>query len=324
MKVNIYVEDYWMFKYIGCSTLGRMLYRGIADIPEVETYYNSSDPHMDVTHYHSFGPCTLLNLARTKGVSVLTAHSTPRLNVGNIAGASYLNKVYPPIYRRFDHLVTITPPSTREVVEMLPDMPITMIPNGVDLVTFSPSLQKRREFRELLGVSDETVVILTVAQQTPRKGIYDFLTLAAAMPEYTFVWVGGYPYGAFSSDRKLIEAAKSRAGSNVIFTGFVPDISAVYCGADLLFMPSYGEIMSIVALEGLASGLPAIARDLPEFREVFSGICGFFSNNAEVESLIRDEGFWRRAAAGSRPSVEQFDIHRIAKMHVELYERLLP
>ena len=323
MNVNIYVEDYWVFKYIGCSTLARMLYKGIAEIPGVDAYYNSPSPKMDITHYHSFGPGTLLNHVRNKGVSILTAHSTPRLNEGNIAGASYINMLYPPLYRRFDHIVTITPPSTREVQEMLPDMPVTMIPNGVDLITFAPSARKRREFREFLGVPDDAVIVLTVAQQTPRKGIYDFLNTAAKMPEYTFVWVGGYPYGAFSSDRKLIEAKKAQAGSNVIFTGFVPDITAVYCGADLLFMPSHGEIMSIVALEGLASGLPAISRDLPEFREVFPGICGFFTNNAEAESLIRDEELWRRSAAGARASVEQFDIRRIAKQHVDLYTRLL-
>ncbi|MDV0443515.1 glycosyltransferase family 4 protein [Methanorbis rubei] len=323
MKVNIYVEDYWVFKYIGCSTLARMLYQGIAAVPGVEAYYNSSSPSMDVTHYHSFGPGVHLNRMRNKGISILTAHSTPRLNTGNVAGASYINRLYPPIYRKFDHIVTITPPSTREVQDMLPDMPITMIPNGVDLTSFAPSDQKRREFREFLGISDDRPVVLTVAQQTPRKGIYDFLTIADTMPEYTFVWVGGYPYGLLSSDRKMIEERKAKAGSNVIFTGFVPDITAVYCGADLLFMPSYGEIMSIVALEGLASGLPVISRDLPEFREVFSGICGFFSNNEEAEFLIRDEELWRRSATTSRASVEQFDIHRIAKMHVDLYERLL-
>ncbi len=323
MKVNIYVEDYWVFKYIGCSTLARMLYKGICEVPGVEAYYNSPSPSMDIAHYHSFGPGTYLNRMRNKGISILTAHSTPRLNTGNVACASYINLCYPPIYRKFDHIVTITPPSTREVQEMLPDMPVTMIPNGVDLDTFSPSDQKRREFREFLGVDDDAVIVLTVAQQTPRKGIYDFLNIADKLPEYTFVWVGGYPYGLLSSDRKLIETRKAMSGSNVIFTGFVPDISAVYCGADLLFMPSYGEIMSIVALEGLASGLPVITRDLPEFREVFSGICGFFSNNEEAESLIRDEELWRRAASSSRGSVEQFDIHRVATMHVDLYERLL-
>lgn len=323
MNVNIYVEDYSVFKYIGCSTLARMLYNGVKEIPGVDAYYNSPVPSMDITHYHSFGPGTLLNHLRNKGVSILTAHSTPRLNVGNILGASYINMLYPPIYNRFDHIITITPPSAREIQEMLPDMPTTMIPNGVDLSTFSPSAEKRRAFREFLGVSDDAVVVLTVAQQTPRKGIYDFLNTAAKMPEYTFVWVGGYPYGAFSSDRKFIEVKKSQAGPNVIFTGFVPDISAAYCGSDLLFMPSHGEIMSIVALEGLACGLPAISRDLPEFREVFPGICGFFENNADAESLIRDETLWRRSASSARASVEQFDMRKIAKMHVDLYERLL-
>lgn len=323
MKANIFVEDYWVFKYLGCSTLARMLYQAVAKVPGVEAHYNGKSSGMDVNHYHSFGPTANLSRMQSSAPTILTAHSSPRLNEGNVAGASYINKLYPSIYGKFDHIITITKPSTREISEMLPDKPITMIPNGVDMEKFAPSEEKRKEFREFINVSDETPVVLTVAQQTPRKGIFEFLETAEKMPDYKFVWVGGYPYGAFSNDRSKIEAAKAKAGENVSFTGFVPDITSVYCGADLLFMPSFGEIMSIVVLEALSSGLPVVARDLPEFREVFSGITDFFKTTDEAAFVISEQEKWRRDAAAARASVEQFNIHTVAKLHTELYSELI-
>jgi glycosyltransferase involved in cell wall biosynthesis len=260
---------------------------------------------------------------QSRGPSILTAHSLPRLNEGNIAGAAYFNRLYPSIYGRFDHIITITKPSTREIAAMLPDKPVTLIPNGVDMEKFAPSAEKRRAFREFIHAGDDVPVVLTVAQQTPRKGIFEFLETAAELPEYRFVWVGGYPYGPLSSDRKTIEKAKAKAGSNVLFTGFVPDITSAYCGADLLFMPSRGEVMSIVVLEALSSGLPVVARDLPEFREVFSGISCFFSDSKEAAAVVSDEDCWRRSAGGARSSVAQFDIHAVAKQHIRLYTELI-
>jgi hypothetical protein len=49
---------------------------------------------------------------------------------------------------------------------------------------------KRKAFRAALGVDDDETVILTVAQQTPRKGIYDFLDLSERLSDLIWVWVG--------------------------------------------------------------------------------------------------------------------------------------
>ncbi|WP_243670133.1 hypothetical protein [Methanoculleus chikugoensis] len=109
---------------------------------------------------------------------------------------------------------------------------------------FQPNPEKRAAFREKYGIGGEDEwVVLTVAQQTPRKGIYDFLDLSHKHPDTRFVWVGGFPpYGRLSQDYSMIEEQKSRSGKNVLFTGFVDDITAAYCSADLFFIPpSFAE-----------------------------------------------------------------------------------
>jgi glycosyltransferase involved in cell wall biosynthesis len=324
MKVNFFVEDMLFFKYIGCATLARTLYGALAQAeagPEVS--WNALERDFDLVHYHTFGPLALTNKKYSHGVKVLTAHSTPRLNSGNIAFSGTVNHFYPEIYGGFDHIITISHLCEEEVHEIAPDVPTTLIPNGVDRERFRPDPAKRAAFRAKYGIEEDETVVLSVAQQTPRKGIYDFLALSHEHPEIRFVWVGGYPYGRFSKDHGRIEEEKARCGKNVLFTGFVDDIAAAYCGADLFFMPSYAETFGLVVLEALASGLPVVIRRIPEFVEIFGDAALFFDDNEEAGAHFRNEAALRRHASLARPFSEKFDIRKIADLHINLYRELI-
>jgi 1,2-diacylglycerol-3-alpha-glucose alpha-1,2-galactosyltransferase len=323
MKVNIFVEDFRFLKYIGCATAARTLYKYLSRLPEMEIARNSYRRNFDLTHYHTFGPWAMYHLKLSDGVKVLTAHSTPRLNDGNVAFSKIINKKYPKIYRRFDHIITISEPCHRETEQLVPDVPKTLIPNGIDRAYFNRNKKKRRSFREEYGISPDQKVVLSVGQQTPRKGIYDFLRLAEEHPEMTWVWVGGFPYGTLSKDYTKIQMLKSRCYENVIFTGIVEDISRPYCGADVFFMPSYAETFGLVIVEALSSGLPVIARDIFEFREIFGDSVLFFGELDEAQDLIVDDALLRRSASRARASTEKYDITLIARQHQKLYHELI-
>ncbi|MDO5845600.1 MAG: glycosyltransferase, partial [Methanocorpusculum sp.] len=179
MRVNIRVENFSVFKYVGCATVAMMLYEGLTNTPGVDVELNSKEHDQDITHCHTLGPGAYYTKVRAKGVKVLTAHSTPSLNKDNLAGASLINKMYKPLYGSYDHIITITADNEREIKEMLPDMPTTRIPSCVNMNKYKPDAGKRAEFRKAYGFTDDDKVILQVAQQTPRKGIYDFLDLGA-------------------------------------------------------------------------------------------------------------------------------------------------
>jgi len=277
---------------------------------------------VDVAHFHTFGPLAIGYRTYTKGVKILTAHSTPHTNTGNIGLSGLINRLYPPIYRGFDHIITVSNPCDRDVRAMLPGFPTTMIPNGVDRATFHHAPAKRRAFRDALGVDDDETVVLTVAQQTPRKGIYDFLDLAERVPDLIWVWVGGFPYGPLSKDYFRIIREKKKIHENVIFTGFIPDIMEAYSGADLFFMPSHAETFGLVILEALASGLPVLARGIPEFREIFGDTIAFFDGLDDAQQLVQTRDRWRLSGEKARAATEPFDIRLIAKRHAELYREL--
>ncbi len=323
MQVNFYVEDLLFFKYIGCATVAKTLYRQLALMPGTKVSWKSFSNHSDIEHYHTFGPVALFHRRITDGKKVITAHSTPRINEGNIAFARTINKFYPKIYRKFDHIITISPPCHQEITRMLPGKEVTMIPNGVNREYFRKDPKKREQFRDAHNIPDDSQVVLSVAQQTPRKGLYDFLALSRRHPDMTFVWVGGFPYGALSKNYAKIKALKRKCGNNVIFTGYVDEIIKPYSAADVFLMPSYAETFGLVILEALSCGLPVLARDIPEFREIFGDNIMYFGERDEAAGHLRDEGLMKRYARNAREYSAGFDIRDVALKHLDLYKELM-
>ena len=320
MKVNLVVEDMGPFKYLGCATAAKNLYNALRG--EIEVGWNDKSVDYDIVHFHTFGPISLWYKKRSRGKKIITAHSTPRLNYGNLAAPSLVNWLYTPIYKSFEHIVAVSEKCKKELEKELGLKKVSVIYNGIDIKRFSPDKEKGKRFREIFKIADDELLVLTIAQITPRKGVYDFLDVARRFPGFRFVWVGGFPYGLFSKDYFKIKKLISMKSKNCIFTGFVPDIVGAYSAADVFFMPSYAEGHSIVMLEALAMGLPILARDLEEFREEFGNNLIYFKDKEDVKEEMFDRKLLEEYKKKTKV-VKKFDIERVANEHVNFYEKLL-
>ena len=319
MKVNFIVEDKGVLKYLGCATAAKNLYRELSK--KIEISYNDPSTDYDLAHFHTFGPRSMWYLKRFKGKTVITAHSTPNLNYGNLEFPRLINWMYTPIYNKFDHIIAVSNKCKKELESIHCKPEITTIYNGIDTKNFKPDKEKGLRFREKLGIKKNELLVLTVAQRTPRKGIYDFLTLAKKHPKYKFLWIGGFPYNLFSKDYRQVSKAIKKHPPNAIFPGFVEDIIQVYSAADVFFMPSYAEGHSIVMLEALSMGLPMIARDIEEFHEAFNENLLYFKSIDD----IRDSFFDKKTLESYRKKtvfVEKYAIDKIAQEHIKLYEKI--
>jgi glycosyltransferase involved in cell wall biosynthesis len=320
--VNFVVEDMFYFKYIGCTTAAKTLYREINKNGTWNATWNEQNTAL-ISHYHTFGPLALYARYQSTGINILTAHSTPRVNIGNIAGTDLINQVYPYIYKRFDHIITISQACEDEIKTFLPDVPVTRIPNGIDREKYTRDKEAGALFRETYGIAEDDTLVLSVGQTSPRKGIYDFLEVAKRCPDKKFVWVGGSPYGILSTDFLSMKRALGRAAENVIFTNFIPDVVGAYSGADVFFMPSYAETFGLVVLEALACGLPVVARNLTEFKEIFGLSISLFCNIEEACNAISDEKALSILQSSARDATSSYDIIDVAKQTTELYAELL-
>jgi glycosyltransferase involved in cell wall biosynthesis len=153
-----------------------------------------------------------------------------------------------------DHIITVSN-YTKETVHKYYSIPkdkISVVHNGVDLEEFKPAT-----IREIFP-NDH--IVLYVGRLTFQKGVEYFIRAAkevlAVHPNTVFLVVGnGDMY-----QQHVMESASLRIGNRIIFTGFLngDKLRSVYQMSDVFVMPSVSEPYGIVALEAIASGIPAI------------------------------------------------------------------
>lgn len=155
---------------------------------------------------------------------------------------------------------------------------IVVIPNGVSLefrLTPEDTLSKRasvtaarQRLREVLGISQQAQLILSVGRLTDQKG---YIYLIDAMP---FV-LGRFPdalvflIGDGSARQGLEERVqKLGIGDAVRFLGTRSDIPALLAAADIFALPSISEGMPNALLEAMGMGVPVVASSLGCVKEV--------------------------------------------------------
>ncbi|MFZ4814056.1 MAG: glycosyltransferase family 4 protein [Phototrophicaceae bacterium] len=205
-----------------------------------------------------------------------------------------------------------------------PQLPIEVIPNGVDLARFQVTpLQDK--------TADDTFIILCVARLVERKGIADLIDAVAYIRQYQenfrLVFVG-------RGDKEAeFRAYVERAGLArwVEFRGAVMhfDVPAIYNEADVFVLPSLNEGMSNAVLEAMASGLPIITTYTGGTAEMLRGngmVIPKQSPDAIAKAVIevwQNVELRRTLGARSRAIAETLTWRRVADDYMALYDRTL-
>ena len=176
----------------------------------------------------------------------------------------------------------------REVAEhfRLPQWKIFKVPNGVDVDKFNVDFD-REAFRRKYVKGDERI-ILFVGRLTPQKGVrYLIMALPKILqrhPKAKLVIVGD---GWLNDDLKNVASSTGRP-DKIYFTGFLPEeelVRLLLC-ADVLVVPSVYEPFGIVALEGMAAGVPVVASNVDGLGEIIQhGRNGVLTYPANPESI---------------------------------------
>ncbi len=96
-----------------------------------------------------------------------------------------LSQVLSKIYRKYDHIITYPHPAT-EITRMLPGKEVTMIPNGVNRENFRKDPRNGNCSAKPIH-SDDSRVVLSVAQQTPLERVFMISCPLTQIPDMTFV-----------------------------------------------------------------------------------------------------------------------------------------
>jgi glycosyltransferase involved in cell wall biosynthesis len=170
--------------------------------------------------------------------------------------------------------VTVNSIATGDAVKKVADVPMRIIPMGVDLKMFS---SKSASIRKKYGLVGQ--VILFVGRLAEKKGVS---YLISAMPEIRkscpgckLLIVGDGP-----DKPKLVEqAAKGGLADSVVFAGSIQKekLPSYYKSADVFVLPSIiaksgdTEGLGVVLLEAIASGVPVVASNVGGIPDIIDG-----------------------------------------------------
>jgi len=210
-----------------------------------------------------------------------------------------------------------------------------VIPYGVDTARFSPDRERRRLWRERLGIGDDAPLLLGVGRMAAKKG---FGVLAAALPPL----LAALPrlHVVLAGDGDLLPelaAATEPWRARVHLPGAVlrdtlPDL---YRAADLFVLPAVhderGNVDGLpnVILEAMASGLPVVASGISGIPlAVEHGASGLLvperdaaALGAALLRLLEDARDARRMGEqGRRKAESELTWDLIAARHREAYE----
>lgn len=209
----------------------------------------------------------------------------------------------------------------------------------VDTGRFVPSVDRRHEVREQLGIPADAPVVGTVSSINPMKGLEHFLDAAAQVavsrPETWFVVVGGAPETHRAYFERLRRRADERSLPNpVVFAGERADVERWYPAFDVHVISSLprSEGTTTTAMEAQSCAVPVIATRVAAVAEVVGdGVTGLLVPPEQPDAigdavlrLLGDDALRARmGSAGREAATARFDAELVADVYVQAYEAAL-
>jgi UDP-glucose:(heptosyl)LPS alpha-1,3-glucosyltransferase len=153
---------------------------------------------------------------------------------------------------------------------------IKVIYNGIDTAKYNRGLKERlrSSLRQRLGISDNDMAFLFISYDLKKKGIMPLIEAAAKLKKLNFtrfkvVVVGERPYGLL-----LKRVKRLHLEDTIIFTGPTKTPEDYYANCDVFVLPTFYDACSLVVLEAMACGLPAITT-------TYNGVAGIMTNKKD-------------------------------------------
>lgn len=201
------------------------------------------------------------------------------------------------------------------------------ISSGIDLEKFNPSGDTEK-IKEKYNIPDKPI-LLYAGRVDPEKHLEEILqavAIASKKIDFCFVVVGK------GISKKSLGQLTNELGINekVIFTGFVPneDLPYFYKLSRCFIIASTAELLSLVTLQAMASGLPIIAVKAGALTELVKDkLNGYLYNESDlpamvqyIENILTNDVLYKEMSKKSLEFVQQHDIHKTFKLFEKIYQ----
>jgi glycosyltransferase involved in cell wall biosynthesis len=129
---------------------------------------------------------------------------------------------------------------------------VRLWPKAVDTDLFRPERATREMRERLTGGHPDAPLLVCVSRLSFEKRIDWLYAPVTQIPGVRLALIGSGPAEA--------ELRQRFAGTNTVFTGYMAgtELAAAYASADVFVFPSDTETLGFVAMEAMASGVPAV------------------------------------------------------------------
>lgn len=248
---------------------------------------------VDVIHFHSIGPSSLLPLAKIikPGVPIVATFHTRcyQHQKWGFFARTYLKFGELMLNVFADKVITISESLNKYAQEKYHSNPV-YAPNGVNL----PQRLEANQIKQW-GL-DKGNYIVTVSRLVRHKGIaYLIKAYLATKTDKKLVIVGS---AAFTDDYVVELRALAKGNKNIIFTGNQSGevLSELYSNAYLFVQPSESEGLSIALLEAMSYEKACLVSDIPENLEAIKNTGFTFENKNFIDLAKQLDHLLKRPA----------------------------
>lgn len=279
-------------------------------------------PQYDIAHVHLFPAQYWAVLAKVwskaKTKLIFTEHNTSNRRIQN----KFLGLIDRYFYRKFDKIVAISS-EIRGVLKShtkQSDNKFQVIHNGVDIKDIL-SAQKLK--KTSIGFLEKDFVLIQVSSFRQPKDQFTLIKALIHLPDNIKLLLVGEGQN-LKSCKDL--ANKLNLINRVIFLGLRSDVPQLLKTADVVVLSSHYEGMSLSSIEGMVSGRPFIASDVPGLREIVKGAGILFEKGNdealanEIKKLSSDQNLYRKTVEDCLSRAKAFDISKMVLSYVSLYK----
>jgi glycosyltransferase involved in cell wall biosynthesis len=280
----------------------------------------------DILHIHAIGPSLLTPFARALGLKVVFTHHGPdylRAKWGGMAKA--ILRQGEKFGVKYSHKIIAISEGIRRHIQQQFGANALFIPNGVSVLPPLPAGQGLRRW----GLTPKGYAY-TACRFVPEKGLHDLVDSYKSIPKPAFkLVIAGDADHETEYSRGLKRLCAGTDG--VVTTGFIsgPTLAELFSNAGLFVLPSYYEGLPIALLEALSYGLPVLASDIPQHREIPLSQKRYFPvGNVAALSQSLVEGFATGISTQERDRYvsllnENYNWDLIAERTLEAYSEAL-
>lgn len=249
-------------------------------------------------------------------------------------------------YEGADRIIAVSHGMRGDVLESYPNVDpakVEVVHNGIDTDLYQPD--PSTDLIEAVGIDPSRPYVLFVGRITRQKGISHLLKAAALMdPDIPLVLIASSPdtpeLGA-EVEAGVAALRESKGAANMVWVNehlSRAHLVQALTHAGVFACPSVYEPLGIVNLEAMACETAVVASDVGGIPEVIvEGDTGHLVHYDETEPVAFEEGLAEaltavmsdpaRAAAmgvaGRRRAVDEFGWDKIARITVDLYQRVI-